>query len=76
MDQARRVIEDAGLALYAGDDNLLGPFAEIGGAGGVCVSSHLFGDQMKAMHEAAGAGDVERAREIDAVCRMPTRRSS
>ena len=25
MDQARRVIEDAGLALYAGDDNLLRP---------------------------------------------------
>lgn len=66
MDQARRVIEDAGLALYAGDDNLLGPFAEIGGAGGVCVSSHLFGDQMKALHEAARSGDIERAREIDA----------
>jgi 4-hydroxy-tetrahydrodipicolinate synthase len=66
MDQARRVIEDAGLALYAGDDNLLGPFAEIGGAGGVCVSSHLFGDQMKAVHEAAKSGDIERAREMDA----------
>jgi 4-hydroxy-tetrahydrodipicolinate synthase len=66
MEQARRVIEDAGLALYAGDDNLLGPFAEIGGAGGVCVSSHLFGDQMKALHEAARSGDIERAREIDA----------
>ena len=66
MDQARRVIEDAGLALYAGDDNLLGPFAEIGGAGGVCVTSHLFGDQMKALHEAARSGDIDRAREIDA----------
>jgi 4-hydroxy-tetrahydrodipicolinate synthase len=65
MDQARRVVEDAGLALYAGDDNLLGPFAEIGGAGGICVSSHLVGEQMKELYEAARAGDVERARAID-----------
>jgi 4-hydroxy-tetrahydrodipicolinate synthase len=65
LDQARRIIEDGGLAVYAGDDNLLRTFAEIGGAGGVCVTSHLFGDQMKEMYEAARAGDAERAREID-----------
>jgi 4-hydroxy-tetrahydrodipicolinate synthase len=65
LDQARRIIEDSGLAVYAGDDNLLRTFAEIGGAGGVCVTSHLFGDQMKEMYEAARAGDAERAREID-----------
>ena len=65
MEQARRVMEEAGLALYAGDDNLLRPFTEIGGAGGICVSSHLFGDQMREMYEAASAGDSERAREID-----------
>lgn len=65
LDQARRIVE-AGLALYAGDDNLLGPFAEIGGAGGVTVSSHLVGEQMKELYEAARAGDVERSRAIDA----------
>jgi 4-hydroxy-tetrahydrodipicolinate synthase len=65
MDQARRIVEDAGLALYAGDDNLVRPFAEIGGAGGICVSSHLFGDRIKEMYEAARAGDGERAKEID-----------
>jgi 4-hydroxy-tetrahydrodipicolinate synthase len=65
MDQARRIVEDSGLALYAGDDNLLGPFAEIGGAGGITVSSHLVGEQMKELYEAARAGDVERARAID-----------
>jgi 4-hydroxy-tetrahydrodipicolinate synthase len=65
MDQARSVVEDAGLALYAGDDNLLGPFAEIGGAGGVTVSSHLVGERMKELYEAARAGDVERSRAID-----------
>lgn len=65
MDQARRVISEAGLQLYAGDDSLLRPFAEIGGSGGVTVTSHLFGEQMKEMYEAARAGDAERAREID-----------
>jgi 4-hydroxy-tetrahydrodipicolinate synthase len=65
MDQARRVISEAGLQLYAGDDNLLRPFAEIGGSGGVTVTSHLFGEQMKEMYEAARAGDAEHAREID-----------
>ena len=66
MEQARRIVEDTGLALYAGDDNLLGPFAEIGGAGGVTVSSHLVGEQMKELYEAARAGDVERSRALDA----------
>jgi 4-hydroxy-tetrahydrodipicolinate synthase len=65
LDQAKRVISDAGLQLYAGDDNLLRPFAEIGGSGGVTVTSHLFGEQMKEMYEAARAGDSDHAREID-----------
>jgi 4-hydroxy-tetrahydrodipicolinate synthase len=65
-EQARRIVEEAGLALYAGDDNLLGPFAEIGGAGGITVSSHLVGEQMKELYEAARAGDVERSRALDA----------
>jgi len=66
LAQARVIVEDAGLALYAGDDNLLRSFAEIGGAGGVCVASHLVGRQMKEMYEAAVAGDDEHARAIDA----------
>ena len=53
------------LALYAGDDNLLGPFAEIGGAGGITVSSHVAGEQMKELYEAARSGDVERSRALD-----------
>jgi 4-hydroxy-tetrahydrodipicolinate synthase len=65
IEQAKRIIEEAGLALYAGDDNLLRPFAEIGGAGGVCVTSHLLGERMKEMYEAARSGDLARAREID-----------
>jgi 4-hydroxy-tetrahydrodipicolinate synthase len=65
MAQARAIVDEAGLDLYAGDANLLRSFAEIGGAGGVCVSSHLVGSRMKEMYEAAVAGDDERARAID-----------
>jgi 4-hydroxy-tetrahydrodipicolinate synthase len=65
MEQARRVVEDSELSLYAGDDNLLGPFAEIGGAGGITVSSHLVGEQMKELYEAARSGDTERSRALD-----------
>lgn len=65
LDQARQIV-DNGLALYAGDDNLLCGFAEIGGAGGVCVTSHLLGERMKEMYEAARGGDAATAREIDA----------
>ena len=65
LAQARAIVEDTGLDLYAGDDNLLRSFAEIGGAGGVCVSSHLVGTRMKEMYAAALAGDDEHARAID-----------
>jgi 4-hydroxy-tetrahydrodipicolinate synthase len=41
-----------GLDLYAGDDELLFARAlEIGGAGGVCVASHVIGDVMRQMVE-------------------------
>jgi 4-hydroxy-tetrahydrodipicolinate synthase len=66
MSAARRIVEECGWALYAGDDNLLGPFAEVGGAGGVCVSSHLAGERMKEVYEAARAGDTQRSRALDA----------
>jgi 4-hydroxy-tetrahydrodipicolinate synthase len=65
LDQARRIIEAGTLAVYAGDDSLVRPFAEIGGAGGVCVSSHLFGRQMKEVWECARRGDSKRASDIE-----------
>ena len=40
--QARAILE-AGLALYAGNDDLVAPFLELGGSGGICVASHLVG---------------------------------
>lgn len=38
-----------GLTLYAGDDSSLARTLDIGGAGGVCVSSHIVGEQMRRM---------------------------
>ena len=64
LDQARRIVE-LGLDLYAGDDNLVLPFVELGGLGGVCVHTHVVGPQVKAMIHAFRDGDVESARRID-----------
>jgi 4-hydroxy-tetrahydrodipicolinate synthase len=58
-------VEDAGLDLYAGDDNLIYPFLELGGIGGVCVHTHVVGPQVKAMVRAYREGNVDEARRID-----------
>ena len=63
--QARRIVEDAQLDLYAGDDVLVRPFLEVGGIGGVCVHTHVAGPQVKAMIRAFREGDTETARKID-----------
>ncbi len=65
LDQARHIVAE-GLALYAGDDNILMPFLELGAVGGICVHTHIVGPQVAEQVAAARAGDLERAREIDA----------
>jgi 4-hydroxy-tetrahydrodipicolinate synthase len=55
-----------GLAVLAGNDDLFLQTLEIGGAGGILVASQLVGPQMREIWDAAQAGDLERAREIDA----------
>ena len=55
-----------GLTVLAGNDNTFFRVLEFGGGGGICVASHIVGDQMREMWEAAQAGDIERARQIDA----------
>jgi 4-hydroxy-tetrahydrodipicolinate synthase len=65
LDQARAIVE-GGLQLYAGNDDLLLPFAELGGVGGICVASHVAGDDMAEVQRAAESGDLARARELDA----------
>jgi 4-hydroxy-tetrahydrodipicolinate synthase len=58
-----------GLDVLAGNDGVFLRTLEFGGAGGVLVSSHLVGPRMREMWETARAGDIERAREIDAELR-------
>jgi 4-hydroxy-tetrahydrodipicolinate synthase len=55
-----------GLAVIAGNDNTYRRVLEFGGAGVISVASHVVGDQMRAMWDAAQDNDLERAREIDA----------
>jgi len=65
LDQARAILEHGGLALYAGDDNLLLPFLRMGGVGGICVVSHLAGARLREMIDAAHDGRFEDAQTID-----------
>jgi 4-hydroxy-tetrahydrodipicolinate synthase len=65
LAQAKHIV-DTGLGLYAGDDNLVQPFLELGGVGGICVHTHVVGPQVAEQVRAMREGDVERAREIDA----------
>jgi 4-hydroxy-tetrahydrodipicolinate synthase len=55
-----------GLEILAGNDDVFFRTLEFGGAGGICVASHLVGNEMREMYDAAKAGDLDRAREIDA----------
>jgi 4-hydroxy-tetrahydrodipicolinate synthase len=64
LAQARHIVE-LGLELLAGDDNLVQPFLELGGVGGVCVHTHVVGPQVAEQVRAALDGDLERARELD-----------
>jgi 4-hydroxy-tetrahydrodipicolinate synthase len=65
LGHARGILEHGGLELYAGNDDLLAPFLRLGGAGGICVASHIAGRQMREMVTAARAGDLERTDAID-----------
>lgn len=55
-----------GLAVLAGNDDVFLRTLEFGGAGGILVASHVAGEPMRKMWDAAQGGDLESAREIDA----------
>ncbi len=55
-----------GLDVLAGNDDIFLKTLELGLAGGILVATHLVGDQVREMWDAAEAGELERAREIDA----------
>ena len=64
LQQAARIVE-TGLTLYAGDDNLIFPFLALGGTGGVCVHTHVWGPQTKEMIRRYQDGDVDDARRLN-----------
>ena len=66
LGQARRIVEETDLDLYAGDEPLILPFLEIGGIGGVCVHTHVVGPQVRELISSYREGDLERARRLDA----------
>lgn len=55
-----------GLTVLAGNDNVFLRVLEFGGGGGITVASHIVGERMREMWDAAQEGDLERARQIDA----------
>jgi 4-hydroxy-tetrahydrodipicolinate synthase len=55
-----------GLAILAGNDNTFLRVLEFGGAGVIGVATHVVGEQMRSMWDAAQDNNLERAREIDA----------
>src|SRR3954465_5069662 len=69
LPQASRIVAETDLDLYAGDDDLVFPFLELGGVGGVCVHTHVAGPQVKEMVAAYRSGDAGRAKEIDEALR-------
>ena len=64
LEQARHIV-DTGLDLYAGDDDLILPFLELGGVGGVCVHTHVVGPQVAELVRLWKAGEHDAARALD-----------
>lgn len=58
-----------GLRILAGNDGTFLPTLEMGEAGGILVASHIVGPEMREIYDAVEAGDVNRARDIDAKLR-------
>ncbi len=65
LDQARTILAETDLDLYAGDDDLVLPFLELGGVGGVCVHTHVVGPQVKELIRRFREGDAEGAKRLE-----------
>jgi 4-hydroxy-tetrahydrodipicolinate synthase len=55
-----------GLDVLAGNDEIFLRTLELGLAGGILVASQLVGDRMREIWDAVGAGELDRARHLDA----------
>jgi 4-hydroxy-tetrahydrodipicolinate synthase len=65
VSHTRRLRELCDLQVYAGNDDMLLDVLELGGAGGICVASHLVGRSLSEMARLVRAGEHERARALD-----------
>jgi 4-hydroxy-tetrahydrodipicolinate synthase len=65
LEQARTILAETDLDLYAGDDDLVLPFLELGGLGGVCVHTHVVGPQVKELIRLFREGDAEGAKRLE-----------
>jgi 4-hydroxy-tetrahydrodipicolinate synthase len=65
LNQAERIVQETDLVLYAGNDDLLLPFLERGGTGGIFVYTHLVGPRVKKLIGRYKDGDPEGAEAIE-----------
>ena len=64
MDQASQILAATDLTVLSGDDSLTLPLLAIGGRGVISVVGNLVPADMKALCDAADAGDLARARAL------------
>lgn len=66
LNAGAELIAETGLAYYSGDDGLNLPWLSVGAVGFISVIGHLVPERVRALVDAYNAGDVVRAREINA----------
>jgi 4-hydroxy-tetrahydrodipicolinate synthase len=66
LAETDRLMELSDLAVYAGNDDMLCDVMARGGAGGICVASHVVGPRMAEVARLCREGDTEAARAEDA----------
>jgi 4-hydroxy-tetrahydrodipicolinate synthase len=66
LAETDRLLEMSDLAVYAGNDDMLCDVMARGGAGGICVASHIVGPRMAEVARLCREGDLEAARAEDA----------
>lgn len=66
LNAGAELIAETGLSFYSGDDVLNLPWLSVGATGFISVIGHLVPDRLRALVTAYQAGDVQRAREINA----------
>ena len=66
LDETDRLMELSDLAVYAGNDDMLCDVMTRGGAGGICVASHVVGPRMAEVTRLCREGDLTAAAAEDA----------